>query len=300
MKFLTAMPPLSGRVLMALSVLLFAVMDTIIKYLTEGYAVMQIMAVRAPFALLLVVALALANGQRHLFRTRRPGLQILRGLTIFGGVSLIFVAFREMALADAYAVSFVAPIITTLLAMAFLKERIGWRRASAIGLGFVGMLIILRPGGDLFHWAALICLIGTCGYAVGAILSRVVGAEDRSDTTALYALLVMLVLSWVAAPFVWKPLGWADFGLLALTGLLGGLAHITFAEAARREEASVIAPLEYTGLLWVTILGYLVFGDVPGAMTLLGTGFIIAARIIIIRREAAKRPAAAAITEAAP
>ena len=269
------MPPRLAGVLLQLAALLFFVcMDTLVKAMTAGYAVPQLMWARFLFSLLAAAAfLRLAMG--HLpWRSRAPGLQAVRSLMLAGCNLLFSTALVHLPLADVTAIGFVSPMLTLALAALVLHERVGPRRWLGVELGLVGVLIALQPpfltGGAPLHWAALLPLGTAALFAVYQILTRRLATLDDSRTTILHTGFAATLATSVAQPFVWIWPSATDWLLLAALGGLGGAGHGLLVLAYARAPASLLAPFSYTQMVWAMLAGLLVFGDFPGPLALLG------------------------------
>ncbi len=277
--------PARGILLMLAANLTLANMDAISKHLVSRYPVVQILAVR--FVVFTVFALALARPRslRAAFGTRHPWLQLARSIVIAVEVGVFVLAFRHLPLAEVHAVTGIAPLLVTALSVLVLGERVGMRRWSAVALGFVGLLVILRPGFAVIDPAALIPLGGALLWAVYQILVRLVSA-DAPTTSLLYMAVVGAVATSALAPFAWVAPDAEGWFFLVLLGLIGSLGHLLLIMAFRHAPASLLQPFHYTLLVWAVVLGYLVFGDVPDAWTLTGGAVIAASGIYALRDEA--------------
>ncbi len=276
--------PLKGILLMNLAMFLLAGMDGISKTLAADYAVPQILCVR--FLIFCVFALAIARPKslRSAFRSKHPYLQIARSLIITIEVGVFILAFRYLPLADTHAIAGIAPLMVTALAVPFLGEKVGLRRWSAIAIGFVGLLIIVRPGIGVFNPAALIALAGAGLWAVYQILVRKV-SDDDAATSLLYMAVIGAVVMTALAPFFWKAPDTTGWLLLLALGLVGSLGHYILIQAFRAAPASTLQPFHYIVLLWATVIGYLVFGDLPDIWTILGAVVIAASGLYAFYRE---------------
>jgi drug/metabolite transporter (DMT)-like permease len=202
------------------------------------------------------------------------------------------------ALGDSYAIAAVAPLLMTLLAIPMLGERVGWRRWTSCGVGFVGVLVMLQPGGDLWRWDTGLLLIAVAGMAVSRIWMRVLAATDTPTTIAFWLMLAHIPLGLVVMPIsaLWPPTGQPDiipsaglFLLLCLFGASNAIAHLLFSRGYALASVATLAPLEYTPLLWGLVLGFAIFGEVPAWTTLGGALIVIAAGIYNVHRERVRR-----------
>ena len=273
--------------MMLLALFLLASMDAIAKHLTATLAVPQILAIR--FWVFLVFALVLAEraGFRRTVRSARPGLQVLRSLVMVGQMTAFIVAVSHMPLANVHGVVAVAPLLVMALAAIFLGEPIGPRRCVAVGCGFIGVLVIIRPGTGVFDPMSLVALAGAACWAVFQILLRVVGGRDSAQTTTLFSAGVGVLCFSMVAPFVWRspdPAAW--LWLLAI-GALGSIGHYLLSTAFQHAPASTLQPYAYSMPVWAAMLGWAAFAHVPDMWTVVGGGIVIASGLYGLRRERA-------------
>lgn len=284
-------PPSYGRgaMLMVLATMFFVALDTIAKYLTQYYPVQQVVWARFSFHLLFALAVLYSQAGGSL-RSRRPGLQLVRSLFMLLANGLFIFAIREMKLIDASAILFVGPLIVTALSVPLLKERVGPRRWAAVGVGFVGAMVIIRPGPGIFESIAMLPLIGAFSFALYQIATRVLSHADKPLTTLVYTAALGTAVSSLVVPWYWVTpdlFGWA---LLALAGLFGALGQLALIKAIQAAPLPVIVPLNYLTLVWVTITGFVVFGDLPDAQTLTGAAIIVSAGLYVLHRERVRAP----------
>ena len=275
-----------GMWMMLASVGLFSLMDAGLKTLSTHYPPFQVAALRGASSLPLVLAWALATvGPMPLLRVRWP-LHLLRGvLGIAMMVSFVY-ALKRLPLSTAYSIFFVAPLLITALSVPFLGERVGPRRWTAIGIGLVGVLVVLRPTGEgMFTTAGLAVLVAAFGYSVSAISVRVLARTDSTQAITFWLLVLMALGAGAVALPNWVPLRMEDGWLIAAIGVGGALGQYTITEAFRLGEASLIAPLEYTALIWGVGLDLALWGVLPDQVTWLGAAIIIASGLYLLRRE---------------
>ena len=276
---------LRGILLMLLSVSCISVLDTTGKYLTRTYPVYQVVWARYVFHVFFMVVLLAPHLGRELVRTRRPDLQLARGLVLTLATFVFFKALSLMPLAEASAIAFLSPVLVTVLAVPLLGERANLATWIALGLGFLGTLLIIRPGTGVFSWNALWPLATALCFATYQIITRKLAGIDRSVSTLfLSALTGAIILSFVA-PFHWMPpLSLADGLLFASLGISGSVSHYFLIRAFALAPAPMLAPFVYVQLIMVTLLGYLVFGDFPDGISLAGMAVIVVAGIWLITR----------------
>ncbi len=266
----------------------FAVMDALIKWLTADYSIIQVAALRSWFGLPLLCLVALRGGGIHLLKTRRPMVHGGRFLLVLGLSLTFFWALSQMKLADAIAITFAAPIFITALSVPLLREAVGCHRWAAVGVGFVGVLVMLRPGVGVFQWAALVVLVSVVFYALLMISTRAFKSTESTASLMLYPQLGMSLTGIFAVPFFWITPSLGDLGLFAIAGMFGSVGVMCITQAFRLGPAAVITPFEYSALLWATLLGYLLWGDLPDLVTLAGAAIVVASGLYIIYRETIK------------
>jgi drug/metabolite transporter (DMT)-like permease len=277
---------LRGIVAMLLAVGLFSLMDGGLKHLSGHYPSMQVAAIRGLSSLPLVLVWVLATGAgAGLLRIRWP-LHLLRGVLSIVMLASFAYALKVMPLAGAYALFFVAPLMITALSVPLLGEKVGPRRWTAIGVGLLGVLVVLRPTGEgVLSWAGLAVLLSAAGYALSAITVRVLHRTDSSQSMVFWMLLMTGVGAGALAWPQWVPLMWGDAWVIAGVGLAGFLGQVAITEAFRAGEASVVAPFEYSALAWGLMLDWLVWQALPDGWTFAGAGIIVASGLYLIRRE---------------
>jgi drug/metabolite transporter (DMT)-like permease len=276
---------LAGIGLMLAGVWAFSFNDAIGKYIVADYPVGQLLFLRACAALMLLAPL-MWRARADFLRLERPGLHLLRVVLSTLEVAAFFTAVIYLPLADVITYYLACPVFVTALSAILLREKIGWRRWSAVGVGFCGVLIALRPSTGAMSWPALIALGGCTAFAVLMLVTRslrgapdIVLASSQSIGTLVFGLLLL--------PFGWQTPTPSAFGLFMLMGAISVGALLCLNRSLKLAPASVVVPYQYTMIVWAVILGYLMFGDRPEPMTLLGAAIIIAAGIYIFLREQA-------------
>jgi len=283
-----------GLILILATVLLFSLQDAVAKHLTLVYPVEQVVWVRFAFSLALLV-IVLRGRTVTLLRPARLGLQIGRGVLLIASSYLFILGTSHMPLADAMSIGFVGPLLLTGLSVPLLGERVTLRRWLAIGVAFLGVLIVFQPGGGggvgLY---GLFPLGSAVSFAFLQVITRLLHRTDAPLTTLLYTNLVGFVMTGVAAPFFWVApdlTGWLWMGLL---GAIAGLSHWMMIEAFQRAPASTLAPFSYTQIVWGALIGWFAFGDAPSLWTLVGGAVIIGCGLFVLsdeRRERARTEA---------
>lgn len=293
--------PLRGILYMlATAVVIFPLLNASVKYLAADYSLVQIIWIRSVVHLLWMVLLFMPGLGLRLFATRRIKLQLLRSLLQLFALTTFVVGLLYIPMTTATAIFFTGPLIVVALAVPLLGERVGIRRWLAVLVGFAGALVIIRPGADGTHWAAILILASALFYAIYQVLTRRVADHDDFRVSAVYTILIALVVSSIAVPFYWEtPVDWLDWLVFGGLGILGGLGHLFVIKAYEHAEASFIGPFDYGQLLGATIVGYLVFAEFPDLWTWIGAAVIIVSGIYVARREARVRRRAASGPESA-
>jgi drug/metabolite transporter (DMT)-like permease len=274
-----------GIAMQVLAVAMFTCMGMVIKLLDGQYPTSQIILFRcAPALIPLVLYLPMQGGWSAL-KTRRPGWHAIRSVAGIASMYVGFYAIARMAFADYVAISFTAPLFGTLLSIPFLGERVGVWRLGAVGLGFAGALLTVGPITGSTDPIALFAVGSALGYGVAMIAMRKLGSTDKSAATVFYFTVAGALSSLAFLPTQWVTPPLEDLALLMTIGLVGGVAQIFMTEAFRLAPPSVIAPFDYTAMLWALTFGFFVFGTFPGPGVLAGAGLICASGLFIIHRE---------------
>jgi drug/metabolite transporter (DMT)-like permease len=285
---------LKAVLLKVLAALLFAMMSVLVRWLGVRYPVGQVVFFRSAFAILPVVIIyAWRRELMAAIRIGRPLHHLGRGLTAVGAMFCNFSALARLPVVDATAISFVSPLITVALSAIFLKERVRIYRWTAVIVGFVGVLVMLSPHLDIDRSAAnAVAIAGATFGLIGALFSALSTVQTRSlarsETTSsivFYFSLICAFAGLVTLPFGWLMPTWQELAALIAMGIFGGLAHIFLTESYRLAEASLVAPFDYTSMLWALILGYVVFSELPDALVFVGAAIIAAAGLFVIWRE---------------
>jgi drug/metabolite transporter (DMT)-like permease len=274
----------AGIALMLAGCFMFSLNDTLGKWLVATYSVGQLLLVRSIAALLVLAPLMYRAGWRAFKTAPRPGLQLLRAALSSCEVGLFYWAVAYLPLADVVTFYLAGPIFVTALSAVLLKESVGWRRWSAVIVGFIGVLIAMRPSSASFSLPALIALTGSLFFAFLMIVTRTVrGSSDLVlVSTKMFG---TIILGAVLAPIGWVTPGPRDYLLLGLLGIVALFAHACVNRSLKLAPASIVVPYQYTLILWAMVLGYLVFDDVPSLFLIAGAAIIVAAGIFIFLRE---------------
>ncbi len=236
----------------------------------------------------------------YALQSERIGLQVMRGVVLLGS-SLFFISgLRFLPIAEASATGFVSPIFVTALSIAFLGERVGIRRWLATAVGLVGVVIILRPGSGAFHPAAFFPLVSALSWACTLIMTRMMSGKEPAITIMTYSSITGVCIVTALVPFVWVTPSWHDILFGIFIGVASTAGQWIVVLAFRYADASVLAPFSYTQLLWVSILGFIIFGEVPDRWTVVGSIFIVASGLYTAHRERIRRSQLSAPAEPSP
>jgi len=268
--------PLAGLAWMCAGVFCLTINDVFAKWLAELYPVPEVAFMRMLFALPFIVAAGLVSGGPGALATRRPLAQIGRGLLATLATLTFYSSLTLLPLAVATAMAFSAPLFVTLLAIPLLGERPGLDRWLVTGFGFVGVLLIVRPGTAAFTPAALVPMVTALAYGLLMLTARMLGRGETIWATMLYATVVPMVITAFILPWYWQTPALAHLPMFIGQGFFGGLALTLITHAFRVGVASVVAPFDYTGLIWATVFGWLIWAEVPSRLSILG-GLVIGA-----------------------
>ncbi|MCX8278775.1 DMT family transporter [Phyllobacterium sp. 0TCS1.6C] len=274
----------TGVLLMLLGMLMFALNDVMGKWLVSTYSVGQVVLIRSAAALIVLAPFIWFNGQRKIVAVDRPWTQAARVVLSTAEVFAFYFAVVYLPLADVMTYWLAAPIYVAAISPLVLKEPVGWRRWTAIIIGFIGVVIALEPSSQALTPQAVISVLGSMAFAFMLLLGRTL--RGTPDTTLVFWQIVGAGLAGlVSVSFDWTPVTMRDLVLLALLGIVAMLAHVLVNRALKLADAATVAPLQYTLLFWAIIFGWLVFGDVPRLSMLIGSVFIIASGLFIFFRE---------------
>jgi drug/metabolite transporter (DMT)-like permease len=274
-------PPPADRILRAIlaiifSVLCFSVLNAISKTLSQSFPVVEVIWGRYFFAFVVMMVLFLPRSGRALFRWHNVPSQVIRGLLLFFSSFLYFHGLVHMPLASAASISLTSPLVVTALSSRFLGEPVGAKRWAACCVGFVGALIVVRPGFGGFQWASLLIVASTICSSLYQLYSRRYGQSERPDASATMATIVGTVAAAPLLPFDWvtPTLGW-HWALFVGLGVMAAVGHYFLTIAYSQAPAAVVAPFNYVQLIGAAVLGYLVFGDIPDFWTWAGAAVIV-------------------------
>ena len=279
--------PLKGIFLFITAIFLISIVDTICKFFTKDLHAIQIV-----WGYLIGINVTLwifffIRGEKlsKLAKSNRLVLQLIRPAFLICSISSLFLGLTYLPIAEATAIGFVAPLFITALSVPILREKVGIHRWSAVVIGFLGVIIIVRPGTEFWHIASIMPLLGAFFFALFQIMTRLLSATENTYTTLFYTGLGGLGWSSLMVPFVWSPMLRIHFFVFFSIGIMGAIAHLCMISAFDRAEASFLAPYNYTKLLWVAVLGYIIFDDIPSLEMWLGAFIIVSAGFYVFSRE---------------
>jgi drug/metabolite transporter (DMT)-like permease len=274
-----------GIALAILAAFLLSCLDATVKYVSAETTTPMILWARYVFHIALILAVVLPTRSAAVFHTGRPWLQLARSMLLFGATGCFFTALRTVPLADATSILFLAPILVTAFSMPLLGERVGPRRWSAVFVGFLGVLLVIRPGITGHDLAILLPLGSALSFSLFLIVTRVIGRTDKPLTTLLYSTAVGAVVLSALLPLFWQPPGPRAWVFLVLIGVLGAAGHYLMILALRYVQASTVAPFLYMQLVAAVSFGYLLFEETPDAVAMLGALFIVGSGLYVWHRE---------------
>jgi drug/metabolite transporter (DMT)-like permease len=281
--------PARGVAIMAFAVVTFAANDALVKFLTESFHPLQLVWARYAGHAVLLLPMAVLLARRRRLRVAQPGLHLARGALMLVSTACATFAFGIMPLAELTALGFSGPLVATLLAIPLLGEHVGIRRWSAVAAGFVGVLIVVRPGTAAFEPAALLMVAGSSLWALAFVITRRIGAGEGAAVMMIWTGAVGLLGGTAMVVPVWRTPDLPDTALLLGMGAFNLLAQYLLIRAVAYAPASALAPLTYTQLVWATIIGMAVFGAVPDLWTLAGAAIIVASGLYVWHRERVRR-----------
>lgn len=259
--------------------------DAVTKYLTEGFPVWQVLALRHIAAVFVILLYAKYVTGWDALKVGHWPSQILRGFTFIGTTVLVTISLSLLPLATFTAIVFSGPFFVAALSVPLLGESVGWRRWAAIGVGFIGVLIIVRPGSQSFEVALLIPVITAVFSALRDIVTRKISVTETSLGILFWSTLIVIAASLLAVPWGWNPVDLVHAGWFILCGVLNASAHFLIIEALRYGAAATVSPFRYSALLWSIIFGFLIWGHLPSIWIYAGGVFIITSGVYMIQRE---------------
>jgi drug/metabolite transporter (DMT)-like permease len=292
--------PFKGIALVLLSTVFLGCSDVTAKYLSTSLPSIEITWIRFVTFALLFTPVMLPRSPLYAMHTKRLGLQLMRGAALLGSSLFFITGLGFLPIAEASATGFVSPLFVTALSIIFLSEKVGMRRWIATAIGLMGVMIILRPGSIAFHVAAVFPIISAFCWAAALILTRMISGREAVVTTMAYSALTGVAILTAMVPFVWVTPSWTAIGLGIVIGVASTVGQWIVVLAYRYGDASVLAPFSYTQLLWVSILGFFIFGELPDVWTITGAAFIVASGLYIAHRERIRRAQLLILEERSP
>jgi drug/metabolite transporter (DMT)-like permease len=281
-----------GILCMVTGMALFTLNDAMGKWLVETCPVPLILAVRSASALLILAPLVMRAGLSSVFGVPDPGRHLIRNVLIVAEVAFFYLAVREMPLADVMTIYMAAPLLVTALSVPLLGEKVGLRRWIAVGVGFVGVVLVLRPGGDFLSSGTPIALAGSLTFALTLISTRSLRGASGLTLITTQTLGVGLAGT-VALPFVWVTPTLLELSLIGVLGVVALIAHVLVNHSLKLSPAAVVAPYQYTSLVWAMALGWAFWGDIPELPVAFGAALIIGSGLFVFHREQQLAKAAA-------
>ena len=297
--------PFRGILFIIAGISIFSIQDVVIKWISGDYSVHQILFVRSVVALVPLFVIVRLNGGLASLRTRRPVIHLVRAILMLLAYTTFYLALAAMKLADTVALFFSAPLFVTALSVPCLGEKVGFRRWAAVSVGFVGVLVMMRPGSGVVEPAALLAVAAALFYATSAMLTRRLGATDNGASMTFYATTIYVVITaglglalgdgaldqnghvslrFLLRAWVWPT--WPDFALMAFCGLIAAFGFYCLSQAYRLAQVNVVAPFEYVALPWAVAWGFVFWGDIPDAQTMAGISLVVGSGLYVLHREA--------------
>ena len=275
-----------GITILVIATFFFAAQDAFTKQLTQTLSVFEIVCIRFFFFSLFALVFAHRRvGIVQGFKSKNPGLQILRGLLISSEIAVFAYAIRFLGLAEMHALFACFPLLITALSVPLLGEKVGWRRWLAVFLGFVGTLLIIRPGFGIFNPASAIALVAALMFSLYNILTRKVSRTDKFETSLIYFGVVGFVTFLLFMPFVWRTPSTEELWMLLGLSTTAIIGHLCLIKALELVPAVILQPFNYFVLVWAMLFGYILYEEILSPVTLIGAGIVVASGIFIARRE---------------
>ncbi|HET7887379.1 MAG TPA: DMT family transporter [Bradyrhizobium sp.] len=287
--------PLRGIALLIASTVFLGTSDATSKYLSTTLPSIEIAWIRFLIFLIIMVPAMVPASPLFALKTQRPVLQVMRGAALLSSSLLFISGLRFLPIAEASATSFVSPLFVTALSIMFLGEKVGLRRWVATAIGLIGVMIVLRPGTGAFHPAAFFPVVSAFAWACCLIMTRRMSGHERVMVTMTYSSITGFALLCALVPLVWVTPTWHDIMFGVIIGLTSTAGQWIVVLAFRYADASVLAPFSYVQLLWVTFLGFVIFGEVPDLWTIAGAAFIVASGLYTAHRERVRHSQLAAL-----
>lgn len=271
--------------LILLTTVIFALSDAVAKLMVASIPPLEVSWIRSVVVMALTLPVVYWRVGTQVFRPQHPFRQVLRGSAVLGSSLMYLTGLSFLPLADTSAINFIWPILITMFSVVFLGEKVGLRRWAATAVGFIGMLLIVRPGSSAFQAAAIWPIGAAVLWAFASVMTRGMTSTDPPETTIFWSSLVMLVGTTVVLPFYWVTPGWYELGLGLFVGIGSAVAHAMIVFAFERASASTLAPFSYLQLVWASVLGYVMFQTIPDRWILAGSALIVISGIYTVHRE---------------
>jgi drug/metabolite transporter (DMT)-like permease len=278
-------PRMAGILLATGAYFLFSGQDAAVKWLATDYAIPLLLFMRSITIVLLVLAIGRRPLVMQMLASRSKLPLLLRGAIILAAWLCYYTASRKLQLAEMVTIYFAAPMMITVLSVFLLHEKVGWQRWIGTSLGFVGVVVACAPGGVSFGWPVVLVLMAALLWAYSNILVRQISRTETTIMQMLFSNGAFVIACGVALPWIWTMPSWSAIGLMALVGLAGAGGQYLLFEGFRLAAASLIAPFEYSSLIWAFCLSFIVWGDVPRPGVFLGAGIIIASGLVVVAGE---------------
>ena len=263
----------------------YALQDGLVRYLTADYPVFQIQFIRSAVMAAIMFVVIVTLGRFGDLKPRRPGLLLFRGYTSLVGVALMYLVLAHMELAEAFTIFMSGPIFIALFAIPMLREKVGATRWIAIGIGFLGVLVIMQPGSGVVTEWVVVALLAAAIYGIAMVTTRDLTKTESRLTIVFYINILVTVVLLPIQPFVWYTPPIADLVLLVGVGVVACLAQFLLAQAYRHASAATVAPFDYVAFVYIVIIGYLMFDEIPGWEVVAGAAVLIMSGLIIVRGE---------------
>ena len=281
--------PKLGITLLCSGVAFFSVGEACVKARSKDYDILQVVWARYLFHAVVFILIFSRSGIVNQMKTSRPILHVARSIVLMLGTITFFTALIYLSMPEAVAINFAAPLLVTALSIPILGEKVGPRRWVAILIGFAGVLIIIRPGLGVMHWAAVLPLLTAIFYAAYQIMTRIAGRTEDTRTSLFWTSTVGVIVMTCIVPFVWKSPDLASWGIMVAMGALFGFGHYLLIRAFEVTAVSTLSPFQYTQIVWVTIISVIIFKQIPDNYSILGTAIVIASGLYVWHRETHER-----------
>jgi len=277
--------PLHGIAFMIFMTVCFSFLDASAKYISGELPLLMVLWGRYVFHFLFVTLLFFRRAHWNIIYTQRIKLQILRSILLFGAGVTFWGALMFLPLADCVVIAFASPLLVTALSVPFLGERVGIHRWGSVLFGLLGVVIVIRPGMGMLHWVSILPLIAAFFYANIQITTRILGRTDHALTTLFYSSAGGLIFSSIPVFFVWVTPSLEQWLVLVWLGFFGAVGHYFMIKAFELAPVSLLVPFDYTTIIWATLLGFILFKDLPDAWTIIGAIIIISSGLYLVQRE---------------